>query len=553
MKKITLLFFFVVSAMFSDLQAQTDYYTVLPNNGGTSVNGRAPQSGRVASRSVWLITADEMLVAGFTDGSVVNSLGFNYSAAGDIATTGSMVIYMQNTADVDNNKALTWATAIAGMTTVSNGTVALPTTSGTFDIPFAGGSTFTYTGGSLYVAFDYQNLAGPLSTGLNTALCNTDLVGGLKGAVAAPGATTAPTAIAASSFRPETRLGKAVTCARPNTVSTSNPTLNSVNIAFNALGGGSVTLEYGAFGFTPGTGTMVTGITSPYTLAGLDSNEVYDFYLSKDCGAGSLSEIAGPFAFNTAFTAADPTYNTSFEHLDFPFIGWSAIPNNTANSWFINNSTALAQDGDFEAVAITPAAADASERLFSRGINLTAGSNVTVDYFVMNFVSGTSALTASYDLTVGNAPTAAAQTTVITTETGLSNADYEAKSFTFTPPTTGVYYFSIKHTSPANATTVTHALIVDNFTVSQELGTAEFLNSHFSVYPNPVKDVINISNDTNALVSTVEMTDLNGRVVKRQTVNNTSGQVSISELSTGMYMMKIATDQGSFTKKIVKE
>jgi hypothetical protein len=85
------------------------------------------------------------------------------------------------------------------------------------------------------------------------------------------------------------------------------------------------------------------------------------------------------------------------------------------------------------------------------------------------------------------------------------------------------------------------------------LGTNDFLSSNFSVFPNPAKNVINFSNDTNAVVSLVEMTDLNGRVIKSQKVNATEGQISISDLATGMYMMKITTDQGVATKKIVKQ
>ena len=49
------------------------------------------------------------------------------------------------------------------------------------------------------------------------------------------------------------------------------------------------------------------------------------------------------------------------------------------------------------------------------------------------------------------------------------------------------------------------------------------------------------------------MTDLNGRVVMTQAVNATNGQIAIGDLATGVYMMKIATDQGTAVKKIVKQ
>jgi hypothetical protein len=94
---------------------------------------------------------------------------------------------------------------------------------------------------------------------------------------------------------------------------------------------------------------------------------------------------------------------------------------------------------------------------------------------------------------------------------------------------------------------------LDSINFSSVLGTNDYLTSKFSVYPNPVSNIINFSNEANAVVSTIEMSDLNGRVVKTVNVNATEGQVSVSDLATGIYMMKITTDQGVAIKKIVKD
>ena len=65
--------------------------------------------------------------------------------------------------------------------------------------------------------------------------------------------------------------------------------------------------------------------------------------------------------------------------------------------------------------------------------------------------------------------------------------------------------------------------------------------------------MITISNDIDAVVITIEMTDLNGRIVKTKNVNAVESQISTSDLATGVYMMKIVTDQGTAIKKIIKE
>jgi len=85
------------------------------------------------------------------------------------------------------------------------------------------------------------------------------------------------------------------------------------------------------------------------------------------------------------------------------------------------------------------------------------------------------------------------------------------------------------------------------------LAVDSFSASTFSVYPNPSNDFVNISNDSNYLLNSVDVMDLNGRTVKSVKLNGeTSAQINISDLSAGVYMMNISSDQGSVTKKIVK-
>lgn len=72
------------------------------------------------------------------------------------------------------------------------------------------------------------------------------------------------------------------------------------------------------------------------------------------------------------------------------------------------------------------------------------------------------------------------------------------------------------------------------------------------VSPNPAKDVLTISNQDTTFNS-IEVTDLNGRVVaatKPNAVETT--QVNIADLSAGVYMVKIVSDKGTVTKKIIK-
>ncbi len=58
---------------------------------------------------------------------------------------------------------------------------------------------------------------------------------------------------------------------------------------------GTYTLEYGPAGFTPGAGTTVPNVTSPYNITGLSVSSEYDFYITQICGIYSSTTTNGSF------------------------------------------------------------------------------------------------------------------------------------------------------------------------------------------------------------------------------------------------------------------
>ncbi|MBD3580972.1 T9SS type A sorting domain-containing protein [Flavobacterium selenitireducens] len=72
------------------------------------------------------------------------------------------------------------------------------------------------------------------------------------------------------------------------------------------------------------------------------------------------------------------------------------------------------------------------------------------------------------------------------------------------------------------------------------------------VYPNPAVSEINVS--SSAVVKSISIADLNGRVVKSQSFSDAADiQVNVSDLSSGIYVMTINGDGGTLTRKIVKQ
>ena len=88
--------------------------------------------------------------------------------------------------------------------------------------------------------------------------------------------------------------GACPSCNPPSTLAVANVTTTTAD--FSWVAGGSETawnVEYGAAGFTQGTGTSVPVTAASYAMTGLTANTAYDVYVQADCGAAQ-SVFAGP-------------------------------------------------------------------------------------------------------------------------------------------------------------------------------------------------------------------------------------------------------------------
>lgn len=77
-------------------------------------------------------------------------------------------------------------------------------------------------------------------------------------------------------------------------------------------------------------------------------------------------------------------------------------------------------------------------------------------------------------------------------------------------------------------------------------GVHSYENIDFTIAPNPVDNLLNIYGADNAFV---QIFDVNGKQILSEVYNK---PIPVSELPSGLYMVKITTDQGSVVKKIVK-
>ena len=350
-------------------------------------------------------------------------------------------------------------------------------------------------------------------------------------------------------------------CVRPNNLGNflpNNVTTTSQTITYQTAVGAPANYDVdwsNNFSAPAGSGTLVTGTagTNPTAffvpLLALPSESNFRYFVRSNCGAGSTSAWQGP---KLGFLAKTLPYVLNFEDgTKFYTDGFTGFVRYTSTATSIPTGMADSSDGFGNSVFTSSSTTTISNRRgYTRGISLVAGEVVTFDFKTKLFPSTGTPMT--FNLTVGNNQTAAAQTIVIANFTENNGSVFTPRTANWTAPTTGVYFFSIHNNSPI--ATVVANLYIDSISITSTiLATDNFLNNSFSVSPNPASKLIKISNMDNINVNEINITDLNGRIVKSEKVNTISSlEINIEGLTSGLYLLNMNTDKGTVTKKIIK-
>ncbi|WP_196888606.1 T9SS-dependent choice-of-anchor J family protein [Aureivirga sp. CE67] len=112
-------------------------------------------------------------------------------------------------------------------------------------------------------------------------------------------------------------------------------------------------------------------------------------------------------------------------------------------------------------------------------------------------------------------------------------------------------YLSFRHFNSADNWLVA----IDNIEVRDaeegELSNEEFSLSSFNIFPNPVKDQINLSFETIGEYNVV-LSDILGREVRNVKVSNLSNtSIDVSDLKSGNYILNVNSEDKSFSKKVI--
>lgn len=303
------------------------------------------------------------------------------------------------------------------------------------------------------------------------------------------------------------------------------------------------------FSTPAGNGTIVNAPAGTLTfstanLSGLPTSSNFRYFVRANCGA-TQSNWSGPFygylpvslPYSNGFENSANNFTDGFINFTLFESSASSVPANYAdggpgNAMYTFNSTT----------------APSNARAYFRGMNLTAGEQVTVQ-FKTRLYSTSTPEQMNFNLTVGDSQSAAGQATVVQSFFNDTDVAYTTHTATYTAPTSGIYYFGIHNNTPQ--ATVQTFLFIDSISLTTNLSSNDNQILSFEIFPNPTKDLLNVSNPNNFDIKNISVTDINGRVVKNQAGSLT--QINVSDLNAGVYFVTIEAAEGKTTKKFIKQ
>ncbi|RYZ25493.1 MAG: T9SS type A sorting domain-containing protein, partial [Sphingobacteriales bacterium] len=266
------------------------------------------------------------------------------------------------------------------------------------------------------------------------------------------------------------------------------------------------------------------GVSSPFVKTGLEASTAYEFYVRANCETDGYSLWTGPVTFTTG---ALPPSN-----------------DNLCDALSITVGDTAAGDA-YTLAASTAQASEPVPSCFNSGINGSVWFSfvapesgqvkVTTDITGGTLTDSEIAVYAADGVTCSDLSTLG--TPVGCDQDGGDTVVYNSTiNFTgATALTAGATYY-IQVDRWGTATAGTFGLRVSDLA----LGTGNFDDKGFSFYPNPVKDILNLSYNT--AISSVSVSNLLGQLVLNGKYDTNNVKVNMSGLARGTYIVKVTVN-----------
>lgn len=322
-----------------------------------------------------------------------------------------------------------------------------------------------------------------------------------------------------------------------NNSATVNWTAGSTETAWQVAVGPSTTTD-------PNTLTALPASTTTLEVLNLNAASTYKVWVRSVCSSENGAWI-GPVIFYTQ-CAPVATLTENFDSVSFPNLPpcWSKIIRNGATA----DSNVAVGTGGATSAPNTVTIYGGSSLGFADIILVSPPVNtLSLGTYTLKFYAS-----ASNVIQVGtlnnnsNTATFNSIQEVTISESGPSQL-YTVNFSSYTGPHT---HIGIRLKTGSTTTSSQYASL-DNITWEGPLATEQFDLSQLNYYPNPVKDILNISYINE--ITAVSVYNLLGQEVATKSVNETLANIDMSQLAKGTYLVKVTSDNLVKTIKVIKE
>lgn len=245
---------------------------------------------------------------------------------------------------------------------------------------------------------------------------------------------------------------------------------------------------------------------------------------------GNPTDAATPGPFDSYEGATDSYVGCNFN---------STTGANTISNWLFTPSVTI-QDGDIIS-------------FYTRTTD--PGATVYPDRLQMRIGSGAAPTAPTGNTGVGGYTTLAVDVNPNLTTTGYPSVwtlyTYTVTGFPTPTACKIAFRYFVTNGGPTGANS--DYIGIDSFSVNRPLSTSDFFSQNFALYPNPVKNIFNIASINGVTAENVKVIDINGRIVNEMNVSGLDNiQINVANLTSGVYFVKIQSEQGIGTSKIIK-
>lgn len=334
-------------------------------------------------------------------------------------------------------------------------------------------------------------------------------------------------------------------CLEVSAIAVSNVGPTSADLTWAVSGSNETNWEYvvqsAGTGLPTSSGTATT--TNTLSLTSLTASTDYEVYVRSFCGGSDYGVWIGPVNFSTLQVAPAPWIEnfTTTAPEGWTTSGWSRGTNRGATGFgdtgtnLYKNLWSSASTGTFETITVGPLDSDIYELSFMYKQSAFSSPHAPLATW--------GGYTVEISTDFGDT-----WTTLDTVTDEAGTGDYIQKAYTLSAYEND--YVKIRISAERTAGDFDLSFDVFEIKENSTLGTNDVNldKQAISIYPNPVNDSFNIT--TKLDIESVLIYDINGKQVANFT---TKKHLNVSNLKSGMYIVKIMTSQGEvYMQKLIK-